>query len=186
MIDVFSKISARQVEGIMRHSQWADLFDFCDLCGEKKWQECRAMKEFIEMRNLHEYSINHCNKLLAETTTTVKLIPSDWYKATRFDVSENDRKDMLKRIYTEWLNWEKSTKAFYEEQYKVLVENKQIASASKVMELIKDVDEEIKVLSRRMLEYKAVSWDIGFVLQQQAELYKTYVEKQIKLNSCIC
>lgn len=186
MIDVFAKISAKQVEGVMRHAQWADLFDFCDLCGEKRWQEYRAMSEFVEMRGVHRYAINHCNKMLPDTTTSVRLIPNDWYNATRFDVTENDRKDMLKRIYTEWFNWEKSVKAFYEEQFKLLTDNKCIASANKVMELIKDVDEELKVLTRKMLEYKAVGWDIGYIMYQQPEMHEHYAKKQMELGVCIC
>ena len=187
MIEVFNRISARQIKAIMQHTQWADMFDFLGLMGEKRWQEYRAIDEFAEMRGLHRYALNHCNKLILNSTTeAVNEIPTSWYNYTRLDVDNETRKTYVKRIYEDWYKWEKETKEFLEEQFKILTDNKQIASADKVNCLIQGVDQELKRLTRKMLEYRAVNYDLDYIMYCQPEMHEHFKEKTKDIGISIC
>lgn len=53
-------------------------------------------------------------------------------------------------------------------------------------ELICDVDQELKYLTRKMLEYKAVDYDMDYILFQQNELHEYFKEKTKELGVSIC
>lgn len=187
MIEVFNKISARQMKAIMKHTQWADMFDFMGLMGEKRQQEYRAIKEFAEMRGIHRYALNHCNKLIQNTNIDiVNEIPTNWNNYTRFDVDNETRKNYIKKIYDDWFKWEKETKEFLEEQFKTLTENHKIADANKVNDLIKDVDRELKRLVRKILEYKIVNYNLDYITYCQSEMHEFFKEKTKEIGIDIC
>ena len=187
MIEVFNKISARQIRAVMKHNQWADMFDYMGLMGEKRWQEYRAICEFSEMRGIHRYALNHCNRLIQDIAIEqVNEIPSNWYNYTRLDVDNETRKNYVKKIYEDWYKWEKETKEFLEEQFKTLTENHKIADANKVNDLICDVDQELKRLTRKMLEYKAVNYDLNYIIYCQPEMHEYYKEKTKEIGVDIC
>lgn len=183
MIEIFNKISARQIKAIMKHQQWADIFDFLGLNGEKRWQEYRALSEFVEMRGIHRYALNHCNKLIQNISVdVVNEIPSNWFNYTRLDVDNETRKNYVKKIYEDWFKWETETKGFLEEQFKTLTENHKIADANKVNCLIEDVDQELKHLTRKLIEYKAVNYDLDYIMYCQPEMHEYYKQKTKELG----
>lgn len=178
MIEVFNKVSSRLIQAVMKHEQWADIFDFLDLHGEKRCQEYRMFSEMTELRGIHRYALNHCNRLIQNTDISViNEIPSNWYNYTRLDVDAETRKNSVKKIYQDWYNWEYETKKFYEEQFKILTDNKKIADANKINELICKVDKELKYLTRKMLEYKSVDYDMSYIMFKQEEMHEHYKEK---------
>lgn len=187
MIEVFNKISERQIQAIMKHQQWADIFDFLGLNGEKRWHEYRFFEESSELRGVHRYALNHCNKLIQYSLESIpREIPSNWFAYSRLDVDNETRKSYIKKIYEDWFNWEKETKNFYEEQFKILTENKKIADADKVNDLICKVDKELKELTRKMLEYKAVNFDLAYIMYCQNEKHEVFKEKTKKIGINIC
>lgn len=183
MIEIFTTISNHMLKGLMLHAQWADMFDFLNLHGFKRQQEYQFLSESAEMRGLHRYAINHCNKLIKDDGVNVKEIPDNWYTATRFDVDNNTRKNYVKAIFKKWHDWETETKQVYEAAFKTLSTNDKIADANKLNDLIMKVDKELKTLTREMLEYEAVDWDMDYILWKQQELHEKYKEKECdKLN----
>lgn len=187
MIEVFNRISSRMIEGIMFHEQMSDYFDFLNLRGFKRQQEYRFLDETCELRGVHRYAINHCNRLIKDSTiTTTNYIPTNWYNYTKLDVDNSTRKQAVKDAFEKWYTWEKETKKFYEEQFKILTDSSKIADANKVNELVKKVDKELKYLTRQMLEYKAVDWNMDYIMLKQDELHKCYHEKSKDLCVDIC
>lgn len=187
MIEVFNEVSARQIQGIMLHAQFTDLFDYLNLHGLKRWHEYQYFAENAELRGIHRYAINHCNRLIKELpVTSPKMIPTSWETYTRMQVDASTRKTAVKEAFEHWYDWEKSTKEFYEGVFKQLTENAKIASANKINELICDVDQELKYLTRKMLEYKAVDYDMDYILFQQNELHEYFKEKTKELGVSIC
>lgn len=188
MIEVFNEISKHMIKGIMFHEQMADYFDFLNFHGLKRWQEVRFFEENTELRGLHRYAINHCNKLVYDSDiSNIRYIPNSWYNYTRYDVDTNTRKTAVKDAFGKWCEWEKETKALYERMFKKLTENGYISYANKVNELIKNVDNELKYLTRKMLEYKSVDYDIDYIMYQQDELHNKYekeLEEVYKVKMC--
>lgn len=187
MIELFNEISQRMIKGIMYHEQWADIFDFLNFRGFKRQQEYQFLKENAELRGVHRYAINHCNKLINDKVIeSVKEIPESWYNYTKLDVDNNIRKQYARDIFTKWQSWEMETKRFYEDKFRVLTQNGKIASANKVNELIKSVDKELKNLNRQMLEYQSVDWNLEYLMWRQDCLHEEYDKKEKEIHIDIC
>lgn len=61
-----------------------------------------------------------------------------------------------------------------------------IAEANRVNQLICDVDQELKEVTRKMLEYKSVDYSLDYILYQQDELHEKYKEKTKNIGIDIC
>lgn len=187
MIEVFNEISNRMIRNIMKHEQMADYFDFLNLHGLKRWHEYQFFEESAELRGIHRYAINHCNKMIREDDIeSVKAIPTAWYNYTRLQVDSSTRKQAVKEALEKWYDWEKETKELYEVLFKRLTDNNKIAEADKVNELILDVDEEIKRVARKMLEYKSVDYNMDYIMYQQEEMHEEYRKKTKDIGINIC
>lgn len=174
-IEIFNEISARIATGVIFHGQMADCFDFCNLRGLKRWQENRFFDEICEYRGVHRYVINHCNKLINDAEPAIKRsIPNSWYNATRLDVDSSTRRQAVKDAFERWFVWEKESKEFYQKKFKELTELGAVASANKVNEIIEGVDQELKQLTRKMLEYKAVDYNMEYIMQEQTEMHEKF------------
>lgn len=187
MIEVFNEVSNRMVRNIMKHEQMADYFDFLNLHGLKRWHEYQFFEESAELRGIHRYAINHCNRIIRdENIESVQAIPMSWYGYTRMQVDSSTRKNAVKDALEKWLDWEKESKELYERVFKQLTDNNKIAEADKINELILDVDKEIKLVTRKMLEYKAVDYDMEYILLQQDEMHEEYRKKTKEIGIDIC
>ena len=187
MIEVFNEISRRMIKGVMFHAQMADYFDFLNLHGLKRWSEYQFLSESAELRGLHRYAINHLGKLINDGDVSgTEYIPSSWYSSTRQQVDSSTRKQAVKEALEKWYNWEKETKEFYERQFKILTDNYKIASANKVNSIICDVDQELKKVCRKLLEYKAVDYDMDYIMFEQDAMHNHYEEATKEIGIKIC
>lgn len=187
MLEVFNKVNERLLKGIKFHEQMADYFDFLNLHGLKREMEYHFFKESAKLRGLHRYVINHCNRLVNDIEIgTIKNIPSSWYSVEKLNIDNGTRRQAIKEAFEKWYEWEKSTKEFLQEQFKILTDNRKIASANKINELIQEVDKELKYLTRQMLEYKSVDYDLNYIVFQQNELHECYKEKTKNIGIDIC
>ena len=187
MIDIFNEISRRITKGVMFHAQMADYLDYLNLHGFKRWHEYQFFSESAELRGVHRYVLNHCNRLIDDgEVTATRCIPISWLNNTRLQVDTSTRKQAIKEALEKWYQWETETKEFLEKQFKKLTENSKIADANKVNELIKDVDQELKCVTRKMLEYKAVDYDMTYIMFQQDEMHEHFREKEKEIGINIC
>lgn len=138
-----------------------------------------ALKEFCEMRGVSRYAVNHLNKMLADSShSPIRITPTGWRNASRFDMGENDKKAYIKEFFKKWREWETQTKAFYENKFKELTDGGYIACANKINELIRDVDKELKCLEREFLTISSTGFDMLFIASRQDELHRFYEEKE--------
>lgn len=187
MLEVFNEISKRITKSIMFYEDLADYFDFLDLHGLKRWNEARFFEENTELRGIHRYVINHYNRLLEDGEIEhTKIIPSSWYGYTRMSVDPTTRKQAVKQAMEKWYEWDKDTKDLYQKMFKKLTENGEIAAADKVNELVKRIDQEVKVLCRKYIEYKALDYDMQYIMFQQDELHEHYKDHEKHLGVDIC
>lgn len=178
MIEVFNEVSKRIIQGIMFHEEMADYFDFLNLHGLKRWHETRYIEESCSLRGLHRYVVNHCNRLIDDGEVKAnRYISSSWYNTNRLRVDTSARRQAVRDTFDTWYKWECETKEFYEKMFKTLTENSKIAEANKINELIKATDHELKIVARKMLEYKAVDYDMQYIMFQQEEMHAHYEEK---------
>lgn len=186
-LEIFEDIDNRQVQALMFHSQMADYFDFLGLNGFKRMHEYNFFKECAENRGVHRYILNHMNKLLRDKDiANTRVIPTTWYNYSRLDVDSNTRKTAVKDAFIKWHEWETETKSFLEKKFKELTEMGNIACANKVNQLICDVDQELKCITRKVLKYKSIDWDICVIEMEQDEMHEYYKEKTKEIGINIC
>ena len=186
--EVFAKISAHMVKGLMIHTKLADYYDFLNLRGYKRCHEYHALKESCAYRGINRYFINHYNRLVPELDIeNPDVIPESWYKYTRQDVDANTKRNAIKAGLDMWVDWEKETKTMYQEMYTELLSLGEIAGAIKVMNLICDVDTELKKAERYQLNKKAIDYNLSDIVQEQTRKhnkYKKKLEKEIGVHIC--
>ena len=154
--EIFGKIAAIMIKGMMTHEQFADYYDFLGLCGYKRCHEYHSILEGYEYRKLNRFYINYYNKLVPESPVeNPHIIPESWYRYTRQDVDNNTKQKAVKEGLEKWLKWEKEVRQMYCDFYKELTELHEIKAAMYVEELICGVSKEIKSIERYYLNLRA-------------------------------
>lgn len=174
--EIFSQLSTHLVGGLMVHDQLCNYFKFLSLSGYAIEQEEQYESESRTYRRVNSFYIYRYNKLINESgVENPKVIPSDWYKYSRFDVDKLTKRNAVEKGFTEWKKWETATKSKYEVFYKELYDLNEIASAEMVKELIIEVDDELKRIDDRLLELKSVDYDLTYIQEQQCDLFVKHI-----------
>jgi hypothetical protein len=185
--EVFEKIASHMIKGMMTHEQLANYYDFLGLKGYKRCHEYHFLDETITYRSVCRYYINHNDKLIKDShQDKVNIIPDSWFTHVRSDVDTSTKRSAVKNAFELWKSWEEETKELYEQMYNVLIENEEVADALKVKCLIEDVDHELKVVEREILDLKAVDYDIIYIIEKQHCMHEKYKKKMKKLHIEIC
>lgn len=180
--ELYGTVNKRQITALMFHDEMADLFDFLGLKGFKRMHEFQYLSESVGHRLLKRYYLNHHGMLLPDDgVTPVDVIPDDWYKYTRMDVTPAVRKQAVQKAMEQYKQWETDTKALYETCASYLLAWRNIADYEELCCYIKDVDEELKCLERLYIELQAVEYDMTYIETLQEEYHDRYKEKTKKV-----
>lgn len=176
--EIFSKLAAHMVKGLMIHDQMGNAYGFLNLCG---YQKCHEYHYFMESKNykcLQNYYLEHYNKIIPEEKVeNPDIIPENWYKHIKSDVDTNTKRSSVKDMIKRWVDWETETKTNLQVFYKELYDMGEICSALKIATFLKDVDKELKSAQKKYLNLEAVGYDISDIVKEQDKLYKKYEEK---------
>ena len=176
--DVYEKLSAHMITGMMIHEQFANYYDFLNLRGYKKCHEYRYLEETLQYLKLCRYYLNHHDKLIRESKLeTPNIIPKSWYKCRRRDADTAVKIGAIKDGLAKWIEWETDTKKLYGEMYKVLLEMGCVADSIFVSEMIKDVDKELRDATNEMISKEAICFDISEIINEQPEMHHKYSKK---------
>ena len=182
--EIYSAINRRQIEALMFHDQMAALFSFLGLKGFKCMHEYQYMAESLEHRKIQNYYTEHHDKLICdEELNNPDIIPDDWYKHDRWDVTPSLRKQYVQRAMQWYKDWEDTTKTLYEKCAAALMSWGNTADFIMVKRLVCDVDKELKCLNALILELSATDYDIGQIMSYQHEYYYHYKERLEKVGS---
>lgn len=177
--EIFKKLAAHMVKGLMVHEELANYYDFLGLKGYKECHEYHFLKETCGYRELCHYYINHYSKLIEkEEVKGENIIPSSWYKHVREDVDTGLKRESVKMGVQTWVNWEKETKTLYQLMYKELVDLGEIATAIFLKECICDVDKELERAEKSYLNKRAIDYNISTIIGEQHSLHDKYKIKK--------
>lgn len=180
--EIFSKLSAHMIKGMMAHEQFANMYQFLGLDGCKCCHDYHFLAETIGYRKLLKFYINKYNKLVPEgRVEDPGLIPDNWYKYTRQDVDAASKRTYIKNLLSEWHNWEKDTYKYYHDMCKELENLYEYAAADYVKCLMCDVEEEIMDIEKKMLKLGSVDYSMTFIIGRQKHLEEKYREKKKEL-----
>lgn len=176
--EVFQEVSKHQLIGVMFHAQMTDYFDFLNLHGYKKMSEYHAVEEMKSYKDIHSYVLNHYNKLIRDSAfENPNVIPEGWYEHVRQDVDINTKRQSVKDAFIKWAEWEKGTKAFYSEMYKELCNQNEVAAAQRILNLVEDVDTELKWVERKLIELSSTDYSMEFIIDEQTYYFEFYKNK---------
>lgn len=168
--EIFSKIAAHQVEGMMFHDQMANYYRFLGLNGFAKEQEKHFYVEAKAYQKLCRYYVRHYNRLLPEAEVKdPQAIPSSWYNYKRQDVDASAKRNAVGDGYSQWVKWETTTKGLYEQSVRDLYEAGAIAGAIVVEKLVADVDRELRQAEEERLDLEAMNYDLVGIVEMQKE-----------------
>ena len=173
--EIFGRINAHQIEGVMLHSQLAEHFGFLNLCGYQRQQECQAMSEFFEHQKAVLYFVSRFNRLLPEVTAKdPEIIPEAWRKYTRQQVDAGTKRKAVRDAFSRWHSWEVETKKLYEQAYADLHEIGEVAAACEVKRLVESVDCELERVERQRINLECLDYDLAAICAEQDRLLERY------------
>lgn len=179
--EIYKKVSAHIIKGVMVHEQLSNYYDFLNLHGYKRCHEYHAKCEMRSLRKLHRYFINHFNRLIEdEQIADPNVIPASWYRYTRQEVDVNTKRSAVKTGIERWVDWEQETKELYQQMYKELMEIGEVAAANKMSCLVHDVDCELKWAQRKHIELMTADYNMAYILGEQNRLHDHYKKKYDK------
>ena len=185
--EIFTALSSHMTKGVMFHEQMADYYDFLNLHGYKRCHEYHYFSQSCAYRGVCRYFINHHNRLIPEMPVdSSSIIPQSWFNYARQDVDMETKRNAVKNGLQLWVNWERQTKQLYESMYKQAFNMNQIASACKIKELIKDVDQELKKAERYHLNKMAINYDMTQIIAEQKSKHDKYKKKEQEIGVKIC
>lgn len=173
--EAFSKIAARMVEGLMFHDQMANYYAFLGFKGFQKEQEFHFVGESLSYRRLCRYFIRHYNRLVPEAAIeNPSAIPSGWQKYQGQDVDSSTRRKSISDGFSKWVEWERGTKAIYEECASSLYSGGLVAGAIAIEKLVQDVDKELAIADGERLDLEAAGYDLPTIIEMQDVFRKKY------------
>lgn len=185
--EIFAKIDAHMIEGIMFHDQMANYFDFLSLHGYKRLHEYHMLSEVASRRTLNRYFINHFDMLIPYSELTdPKIISDSWRKTNRMNVDISTKRRAVRDSFVRWKEWETVTKKLYEQSYKELCDINEIAAACKIKDLICDVDMELKCADRLSIMLYSIDYDMSSIYLCQDDMHEEYAEKSRNIGVDIC
>ena len=166
--DVFSKISDMLLEGVMFHDQMADCFRFLGLDGFACEHEEQAIKEAEARREMVRYFIGNHNQLLKDASLhNPGVIPDTWRKYARQQIDTATKRRAVRDTYERWFKREKEVKEILETFYKELIEEAEIAAATKIQDIICAVESELCRIVKKQLILQSTDYDVGCINSMQ-------------------
>ena len=150
--EIFSKILAHMIKGVMIHDQMSIAYGFLGLCGYQKLHEHQYYEESKSYKCIQNYFLDHYQKLIPEIAIEKpNIIPVNWYKHITLDVDTSTKRNAIKELMKQWIDWEKDTIKLLETSYKELYDIDEICAAMEIKKLLLDVEEELKYAQHKYL-----------------------------------
>ena len=181
--EVYGIINARQVTALMFHSEMADMFGFLGLEGFKCMHEYQFLTESAGHRATKSCYLSHHDKILSDDEVRgIDIVPDEWLRYTRMDVTPSVRRQSVEKAMNEYLKWEKDTKEILCHCAAYLLDWHKMSDYEWVKCLINDVTEELKCLKELCLKLRASDYDMSYIVGIQDELCCKYHHKKVRIE----
>lgn len=176
--EIFNKLAAHMVEGIMIHDELSQGYDFLGFEGFSLCHNNHHIEETHGyMRLCHYYSCHYHKLINLNTIPQPNIIPPNWRKYTTMEVDTTTKREAVKTMMTKWVEWERDTKKLYQEMYKELYELNEIAAANQINCYILDVTKELTHAEKKLIKLETTNYDIGMILSWQEPMKEKYEKK---------
>lgn len=173
--EVFTELASHMVRGLMVHDQLADYYSFLGLEGYRMEHEHQYLSESKAFRDLCYYYVSHYDALLPlGKAEDPQIIPSSWYKYTRFDVDTNTKRNGVQEGFDTWRNWETDSRRLYGELAKNLYDLGEISAYQFVTSLVQMVDAELQEVVNTTLLLSGTNYDMTYISEVQEKLMEKH------------
>lgn len=176
--EIFNKLAAHMVEGIMIHDELAQGYDFLGLYGFALCHDHHHIEETLGYTCLCHYYSCHYHKLIElGSIPQPNIIPDNWHKYTTIAVDPNTKREAVKTMLNKWVEWERDTKALYQNMYKELCDIGEVAAAMHIQKYICDVDKELVHAEKKLIRLETTNYDLNTILGWQEPMKNKYKKK---------
>lgn len=114
------------------------------------------------------YFIGNHNQLLKDASLhNPGVIPDTWRKYARQQIDTATKRRAVRDTYERWFKREKEVKEILETFYKELIEEAEIAAATKIQDIICAVESELCRIVKKQLILQSTDYDIGCINSMQ-------------------
>lgn len=166
--EVFSGLVAHLRQGISMHYAFVQMYDFLGLNFYSRRQYEQYLEEINNCHSLCHYYMEHYHKLVNFSEKQEQnVVPASWYKYTQLDVDVNTKRNAVREIVQQWVNWERSTKEYIVQLYKQLMSLDELAAALYLEKMLKKVNNELAEAEAFQLELEAIGYDLVHIIEEQ-------------------
>ena len=181
--EIFKKLSAHMIKGFMFHEQMTDYFGFLNLHGYESCHHYHATKEYMAMRELHRFYLDHYGRLIEEDQiSNPAVIPSSWYRYTKDQVDPKTKRQGVKDAIERWVAWETEALDLATNMSRELNTINENVAAKFVLDMACDTAKELQWAKKKHIDFVAVDYDIGFIIGQQDHYHDWYKKAMKKLT----
>ena len=182
--DIFSRLSAHMVKGMMIHDRLSDYYLFLNLDGYATCHEYHFFAESMSYRRMCRYFSSVYGEIVNDSRIEIpEVIPDIWFRNTKKDVSSSEKRRAVRDGLDKWAMWEEETKAFYQSIYSELADMGEISALDFIMGLIKDVSEELIKVHGYQIDKCATDYDMVLILEEQKPCKEKYLRKLNELSA---
>lgn len=182
--EIFSRISAHMVEGIMLHEQLCSYFEFLNLDGYQYCHKFHYLSETLSQRDIQDFYIHKYNKMIPSAKIdSSSFIPDSWYGYTRQAVDIQTKRNAVRTAFDKIIKWEKSSCTLYNSMIAELETLHEYDASEKIKALSENVQNEIFQYEKEYLELVAVDFNMLPIIQRQKHLQKKFKKDMKKLLS---
>lgn len=176
--EIFSRLSAHSIRGMMIHEQMANYYDFLGLHGFKRCHDYHYLDETLQHRKIQKFYINRYSKLVPDSKVdSSSVIPEAWYKTTRQAVDKITKRNAVESGFREWIDWERETGTILAEMCIEAEQQGDIVAGEFLRDLIRDNAKELKKAERMHIKLESTDYDMTFIAEIQNELHEKYKAK---------
>ena len=182
-IKLFEEVNNRFVLAKIFHAENADLFCFLAMSGFQALHEWQLQDEGLTQRKVKRYAIESYNTIIYDEIPADANILEPLTKGLdRTKLSQDDVTNILQKAWRSYVSYEKGALKAYEDIASKLHSNGDISGFSFVMEICKDVRDELNRIQNMLLDYESMGWDSAELSGRQQDLADTYRKKLNKLE----
>ena len=176
--EIFSALITRQKKALDFHSQLHIIFRFIGLNGFSRLHEYQYYEESKMYNKIIKYFIKSHNKLIRELPTeSLNEIPTDWYNASRDNVTPAIINQYTNKEFQAYVKWETDTLMELKQHASDLLELGEVKDFKFVCCMINDVSCELEKAKRLYYKLASTGFDVQYIQELQKELHDKYKEK---------
>lgn len=173
--EIFKEINDRQIVALMIHDQMADMFWFMQMKGFARMHEYQFLSESIGHRKTKKHYLCEHGKLLPDgELKDPDILPDDWLKYTKSDVTNQIREQYIEKALVTYNNWEHDTKEMYEKAICDLVAIGNVCDAKFVYCMLEEVSKELKCIESLCAKLHMHESILSGAILMQNELHEKY------------